>query len=79
MEKTEVKNEVKVDKTIAMEDEDMIIESSEKIELVKSFDDLGLNENLLRGLYAYGFNKPSAVQKRAILPILKKRDVIVQS
>ena len=56
-----VKNEVKVDKTIAMEDEDMIIESSEKIELVKSFDDLGLNENLLRGLYAYGFNKPSAV------------------
>jgi len=61
MEKTEVKNEVKVDKTIAMEDEDMIIESSEKIELVKSFDDLGLNENLLRGLYAYGFNKPSAV------------------
>lgn len=61
MEKTELKNEVKVDKTIAMEDEDMIIESSEKIELVKSFDDLGLNENLLRGLYAYGFNKPSAV------------------
>ena len=62
-----------------MEDEDMVIESSEKIELVKSFDDLGLKEELLRGLYAYGFNKPSAVQKRAILPILKKRDVIVQS
>jgi len=54
-------SENKVDKTIAMEDEDMIIESSEKIELVKSFDDLGLNEKLLRGLYAYGFNKPSAV------------------
>ena len=80
MEKTEVqKDAAKVDNTIAMEDENMIIESSEKIELVKSFDDLGLNENLLRGLYAYGFNKPSAVQKRAILPILKKRDVIVQS
>ena len=31
------------------------------------------------GLYAYGFNKPSAIQKRAILPIIKKRDVIVQS
>ena len=62
MEKTEVqKDAAKVDNTIAMEDENMIIESSEKIELVKSFDDLGLNENLLRGLYAYGFNKPSAV------------------
>ena len=31
------------------------------------------------GLYAYGFNKPSAVQQIAILPIIKKRDVIVQS
>jgi len=57
----------------------MLIESSEKIELVQSFDELNLNEQLLRGLYAYGFNKPSAVQKRAILPIIKKRDVIVQS
>ena len=57
----------------------MLIESSEKIELIQSFDELNLNEQLLRGLYAYGFNKPSAVQKRAILPILKKRDVIVQS
>lgn len=52
---------VKESKPIVMEDEEMVIESSEKIELVKSFDDLGLNENLLRGLYAYGFNKPSAV------------------
>ena len=31
------------------------------------------------GIYAYGFNKPSAVQQRAILPIMKGRDVIVQS
>lgn len=60
-------------------DEEMLIEASEKLELVESFDDLNLNEQLLRGLYAYGFNKPSAVQKRAILPIIKKRDVIVQS
>jgi ATP-dependent RNA helicase len=45
----------------AAEDEDMIIESSEKIELITSFDELKLNEQLLRGLYAYGFSKPSAV------------------
>jgi superfamily II DNA/RNA helicase len=44
-----------------MEDENMLIESSEKIELIKSFDDLNLNEYLLRVLYAYGFNKTSAV------------------
>lgn len=40
----------------------MIIESTEDLEVVKSFDDLGLREELLRGIYAYGFNKPSAVQ-----------------
>ena len=57
----------------------MVIETSEKLEIVGSFDDLNLREELLRGVYAYGFDKPSAVQKRAILPILKNRDVIVQS
>jgi ATP-dependent RNA helicase len=57
----------------------MVIESSEKIEIVQSFDELDLREELLRGVYAYGFDKPSAVQKRAILPIIRKRDVIVQS
>jgi len=62
-----------------MDDTEMIIESSEDLEVVKSFDDLGLREELLRGIYAYGFNKPSAVQQRAILPIMKGRDVIVQS
>ena len=30
-------------------------------------------------MYAYGFDKPSAVQQKAILPIIKGRDVIVQS
>jgi ATP-dependent RNA helicase len=43
------------------EDAEMVIESSEDLEVVKSFDDLGLREELLRGIYAYGFNKPSAV------------------
>lgn len=57
----------------------MVIESSEDLEIVKSFDEMGLREELLRGIYAYGFNKPSAVQQRAILPIIKGRDVIVQS
>ena len=58
---------------------EMVIESSEELEIVSSFDELNLREELLRGVYAYGFNMPSAVQKRAILPIIKSRDVIVQS
>jgi len=40
---------------------------------------MGLNENLLRGIYAYGFEKPSAIQQRSIRPIMKGRDVIAQA
>merc|ERR1712168_109220 len=35
--------------------------------------------DLLRGIYAYGFEKPSAIQQRAIRPIVKGRDVIAQA
>ncbi len=40
-------------------------------EIVDSFDDMNLRETLLRGIYAYGFEKPSAIQQRAILPCIK--------
>uniref|UniRef100_A0A2K5EBY2 RNA helicase n=1 Tax=Aotus nancymaae TaxID=37293 RepID=A0A2K5EBY2_AOTNA len=40
-------------------------------EIVDSFDDMNLSESLLRGIYAYGFEKPSAIQQRAILPCVK--------
>ena len=62
-----------------LNDEGLIFETSEEVEVVPTFDALGLKEDLLRGVYAYGFERPSAIQQRAILPILKGRDVIVQS
>jgi len=40
---------------------------------------MGLKDELLRGIYEYGFEKPSAIQQRAIMPIIKGRDVIAQS
>lgn len=30
----------------------MVVESSEQLEVVKSFDDMGLREDLLRGKYS---------------------------
>ena len=54
-------------------------ESSKQIKIVPTFDEMGLKEDLLRGIYAYGFEKPSAIQQRAITPILEGRDVIAQS
>ncbi|KAH0927295.1 LOW QUALITY PROTEIN: hypothetical protein HID58_019551, partial [Brassica napus] len=44
-----------------------------------SFDAMGLQENLLRGIYAYGFEKPSAIQQRGIVPFCKGLDVIQQA
>jgi len=32
-----------------------------------------------KGVYAYGFERPSAIQQRAILPIVRGRDLIAQS
>ena len=46
---------------------------------VKSWDELDLNTNLLRGVYAHGFEVPSEIQKKAILPILQNKDVIAQA
>ena len=39
-------------------------------EVVESFDDMNLHDDLLRGIYAYGFERPSAIQQRAILPVI---------
>ena len=48
-------------------------------ETVESFDAMELREELLRGIYAYGFEKPSAIQQRAVKPILMGEDVIAQA
>ncbi|KAL3610780.1 hypothetical protein D5086_001800 [Populus alba] len=48
-------------------------------EVFETFDSMGLQENLLRGIYAYGFEKPSAIQQRGIVPFCKGLDVIQQA
>jgi len=48
-------------------------------EVVETFDDMNLREALLRGIYAYGFEKPSLIQQRAIVPCIKGLDVIAQA
>lgn len=48
-------------------------------ECVESFDSMDLRDDLLRGIYAYGFEKPSAIQQRAVKPVLMGRDVIAQA
>jgi len=45
----------------------------------KSWDDSGLDMNILKGIYAYGFESPSAIQQKAIKPIILGKDIIAQA
>ncbi|KAI7903364.1 ATP-dependent RNA helicase eIF4A [Cokeromyces recurvatus] len=48
-------------------------------EVIDNFDNMNLKPELLRGVYAYGFERPSAIQQRAIMPVIKGHDVIAQA
>lgn len=48
-------------------------------EVYDNFDDMDLKTELLRGIYGYGFERPSAIQQRAIMPCVKGHDVIAQA
>merc|ERR550525_1925201 len=63
----------------AMSSDDVTLMSGEEYPVFESFDDYNLDENLLRGIYSYGFEKPSAIQQRGIQPILDGRDTIGQA
>ena len=51
----------------------------DEIEKVGNFDELDLDPEILRGIYTYGFEKPSAIQQQAIKPIIMGRDIIAQA
>jgi translation initiation factor 4A len=48
-------------------------------DMVNNWDELNLKDELLRGIYAYGFEKPSPIQKKAISPIINGKDIIAQA
>lgn len=47
--------------------------------IAEGFDQMGLKEKLVRGIYSFGFEKPSLIQSRAIVPCCTGRDVIAQA
>lgn len=54
---------------------------SEAIPYVDSFEDekLGLKQEILNGIFANGFQKPSPIQRIGIKPIVDGRDLVLQS
>lgn len=63
----------------AAADKRLTFEAAKGVKAVSSFEDMGLKEDLLKGIYAYNFDRPSAIQQRAIPAILRKRDVVAQA
>ena len=53
--------------------------SSNEISTINKWDELDLPMNILRGIYAYGFEAPSPIQAKAILPMIQGRDIVAQA
>jgi superfamily II DNA/RNA helicase len=49
------------------------------LKIFNTWDELDIDSDLLRGIYAYGFEKPSPIQSKAIDPLKQGRDVIAQA
>ena len=45
----------------------------------ESFDEMGLSDEIIRGIYSYGFETPSKIQQVAIVPMSKNNDILAQS
>lgn len=49
------------------------------VKVYESFDDMDIPENILRGIYSYGFEKPSPIQQKGIVPMMNGRDLLAQA
>jgi len=56
-----------------------LFQTNVDLEVVEKFDDFGLKEELLRGIYGYGWERPSPIQQRAIIPMVQGNDLIAQA
>eukprot|EP00759_Apiculatamorpha_spiralis_P058396 PhF_6_TR9195/c1_g1_i9/m.14377 len=60
-------------------DEEVLLPQDDVLQEVLSFDDMGLSDNLLRGIYTYGFEKPSVIQQRTIIPFIQGSDILANA
>lgn len=58
------------------DENEAVLDTSFKI---NSWDELEINTKLLRGIYSYGFEKPSPIQQQAIKPLIMGKDIVVQA
>ncbi|QLL32150.1 hypothetical protein HG536_0C03180 [Torulaspora globosa] len=61
------------------EDSKLKFKTSKKLKISPTFETMKLKNDLLRGIYSYGFEAPSAIQSRAITQIISGKDIIAQA
>jgi translation initiation factor 4A len=71
--KEELKNKVSEPSVSKKEQQKYVVQD------FKNWDDLDLDVNILRGLYAQGYEHPSPIQSKAIDPFIKGYDLIAQA
>jgi superfamily II DNA/RNA helicase len=54
-------------------------ETNDSLEEIHAWDNLEISSELLRGIYAMGFEKPSPIQRKAIKPLIDGKDIIAQA
>tara|TARA_B100000575_G_C23126104_1_gene652436 strand:- start:43 stop:1329 length:1287 start_codon:yes stop_codon:yes gene_type:complete len=54
-------------------------EQTNNYKTIDSFEDLEIDQDIIRGVFSYGFERPSKIQSKAILPVIDGRDVIAQA
>ena len=62
-----------------MSSENKISETIQEVKEINEWEDLNAKTPLLRGIYANGYEKPSPIQRKAILPLFEKKDIIAQA
>lgn len=55
------------------------ITPTEHTKAYEAFDEMGLHDTLVRGIYNYGFEQPSKIQQLAIVPMRQQTDILAQS
>jgi translation initiation factor 4A len=49
------------------------------LKVYDSFESMGLEDKILRGIFSYGFERPSDIQMKAIVPMKEGHDVLAQA
>jgi len=76
---TSVKSQEEPSSIIGTSDHSSFVASGATNEVWSKFDDMNLKTNLLRGIFSFGWERPSAIQQRAIVPFVRGGDIIAQA